>query len=419
MKSKVRRSPQRSCLATRSWARFSPASVIPASARTPSSSSGTYFTAARISTSCRSRPARPQAAAISARTALEVRPHAGGVEAVDQLRHATPPWRPACAPSRRGDQSSPSGAQIVQSRCRGSRTRPRPAGWRARRRRGRRGRRRAARTERREGRVDLVPRLVAADAARRARSPRGRRSRPEARSARTASARTPAARPRQPACTAATASGATRTTAGSRRRARRRRLHRRRLRVGLRRRTVQVAWPPTTRTAAPCTCRPCGTRSAARRSSRRRRDRRLPASRSIRGPRRRQPGREQCVPPGRIRGDLPLTPAERRGERGERDVDRARSVRSRRRARPRARGPANGGTVEPRIERRAAGAPHSGPCGTPAASKSSPLIAGCTWRRSSIQARAFAPPAKATASMGAPRAARVIVLGVGGAPARP
>src|SRR4051812_639760 len=37
-------------LASRSWARFSPASVMPASARTPICSSGTYLVAARIST---------------------------------------------------------------------------------------------------------------------------------------------------------------------------------------------------------------------------------------------------------------------------------------------------------------------------------------------------------------------------------
>ena len=56
---------------------------------------------------------------------------------------------------------------------------------------------------------------------------------------------------------------------------------------------------------------------------------------------------------------------------------------------------------------RGAGARRSrAPAATPAASRSSPVISRRTWRRSSIQRRAFSPPASATASSGAPRAAR-------------
>ena len=40
------------------------------------------------------------------------------------------------------------------------------------------------------------------------------------------------------------------------------------------------------------------------------------------------------------------------------------------------------------------------------------MISSRTWRRSSIQRRAFSPPASATASSGAPRAARAISAGV-------
>src|SRR5919109_5199908 len=51
MKSQVNRSPCASCLASRSCARFSPTSSIPASASAGRSPASTYFVAARISIS--------------------------------------------------------------------------------------------------------------------------------------------------------------------------------------------------------------------------------------------------------------------------------------------------------------------------------------------------------------------------------
>src|SRR4051812_3324321 len=51
MKSQLKSSRCASCFATKSWARFSPTSSTPASARTGSSSAGTYLIAAQISTS--------------------------------------------------------------------------------------------------------------------------------------------------------------------------------------------------------------------------------------------------------------------------------------------------------------------------------------------------------------------------------
>ena len=84
--------------ASRSWARFSPTSVIPASASVPISSSGTYLTAARTSTRVRQLRA----------DAREVLAHAAGVEAGDQTRHTTPAWRPVTPPSRRWEKNRPS-----------------------------------------------------------------------------------------------------------------------------------------------------------------------------------------------------------------------------------------------------------------------------------------------------------------------
>ena len=81
MKSQVKASPQRSRLAARSCWRFSPTSVTPASARAPISSSGTYLQATSTSTS---GPA-------SARTVVEVRADAGGVDFVDQSGHLSRP----------------------------------------------------------------------------------------------------------------------------------------------------------------------------------------------------------------------------------------------------------------------------------------------------------------------------------------
>src|SRR5919106_4138989 len=51
MKSQVNRSPCASCFASRSWARFSPTSSMPASASAGRSAASTYLTAARISMS--------------------------------------------------------------------------------------------------------------------------------------------------------------------------------------------------------------------------------------------------------------------------------------------------------------------------------------------------------------------------------
>src|SRR3954464_3630844 len=110
-------------LASRSWARFSPATVTPASASVPISSSGTYFTAASTSTSAGSRPpprAPPRLARSAPRPgdfladAVEVRADRARVEAVDQLRHATPAWRPVTPRSRRWEKKR-SGSWIVHS----------------------------------------------------------------------------------------------------------------------------------------------------------------------------------------------------------------------------------------------------------------------------------------------------------------
>ena len=88
MKSQVNVPGYASALATRSWARFSPTSSIPASASTPSSSTGTYLTAARICTSAGSRPA----AAISDRTRSRF---ALTLSARRPLISSTTPARPA------------------------------------------------------------------------------------------------------------------------------------------------------------------------------------------------------------------------------------------------------------------------------------------------------------------------------------
>ena len=50
MKCQRKRSPKRSCLAARSWSRFSPTTSTPASARAPSSSRSAYFVATTIVT---------------------------------------------------------------------------------------------------------------------------------------------------------------------------------------------------------------------------------------------------------------------------------------------------------------------------------------------------------------------------------
>ena len=102
MKSHVNAPGYASALATRSCARFSPTSSIPASASTPSSSTGTYLTAARIWTSPGSLPV----AAISLADAVEVRPDRLGPQARYRLNHAIPACRPVIPPSRRWENSS-------------------------------------------------------------------------------------------------------------------------------------------------------------------------------------------------------------------------------------------------------------------------------------------------------------------------
>ena len=197
MKSNVRRSPQRSCLATRSCARFSPASVMPASASTPTSSSGTYFTAARTSTSAGSRPARAHAAAISARTALEVRADPLGVQAVDQLRHATPPCRPGGLALAAVGPEAARGAQIVQSPASWISVTPACSSMRARD-GGEVGVRAAPRARARSRRTPRGPRRRPRSSrrARPARSRRGSRVAPSSRSARDARLRRRRARAR-------------------------------------------------------------------------------------------------------------------------------------------------------------------------------------------------------------------------------
>ena len=92
-----------SALATRSCARFSPSSVTPASASTPSSSSGTYLTAASSSAS----PISERMRSAFSRTRAASRP-------VISSRHTTPAWRPVTPPSARWEKNR-SGRQIVHS----------------------------------------------------------------------------------------------------------------------------------------------------------------------------------------------------------------------------------------------------------------------------------------------------------------
>ena len=106
MKSQVKRSPQRSCLAISACAVFSPTSVTPASASAPISSTGTYLTAARISTSAASRPARRAAASMRSCTADRRAPHLLGVEPLYLASQASPAWRPVRPPSRRWEKNS-------------------------------------------------------------------------------------------------------------------------------------------------------------------------------------------------------------------------------------------------------------------------------------------------------------------------
>ena len=194
MKSQVKRSPQRSCLAISAWAVFSPTSVTPASASAPISSTGTYLVAARTSTSAASRPARG-AGARRCDPAPPTRraPHPAGVELLYLASQASPAWRPVRPPSRRWEKNS-SGWQLVQ--------RPGERHVLARRAPRARGARRAAgrasaRRGRRRGRCARRPRSPPGrPRSSRARSPG--RSRPRPRPCR-ASRRT-ARRPRAPRC---------------------------------------------------------------------------------------------------------------------------------------------------------------------------------------------------------------------------
>ena len=78
MKSQVSPAGPAATLSFRSWARFSPTTVIPASASAGSSSSGTYLTAARISTSPGSRPAPAIASRTRSRLVSTAPPSARG-----------------------------------------------------------------------------------------------------------------------------------------------------------------------------------------------------------------------------------------------------------------------------------------------------------------------------------------------------
>ena len=174
----------------------------------PSSSSGTYLTAARSSTSAgrgRARRARSRSHALG-------RAHARGVEAGDQARHTTPAWRPVTPPSRRWEKNSAEPAHRAQADVVDRRRRRRRRAGAARSPRGRgcarRRARRSARTRRgpprrprsssraAPGPISARDRAVAAELAQRG----------------DALGDDPAASPRQPPCSAATAPSATSST---------------------------------------------------------------------------------------------------------------------------------------------------------------------------------------------------------------
>ena len=90
MKCQRKASPWAACLRSRSWARFSPTTSTPAAARTPMSSSETYFVAATIT---RQVPPRPGSAP--------------GSRGRRQATRAITPWTPRGFPVRRCEKNSP------------------------------------------------------------------------------------------------------------------------------------------------------------------------------------------------------------------------------------------------------------------------------------------------------------------------
>ncbi len=83
--------------ASRSCARFSPSSVIPASASV----------AELLQRHVLDRGEDLDAVGQLAADPLEVGADAGGVEAGDQTRHTSPAWRPVTPPSRRWEKNRP------------------------------------------------------------------------------------------------------------------------------------------------------------------------------------------------------------------------------------------------------------------------------------------------------------------------
>ena len=204
MKSHVKRPGYASALATRSCARFSPSSVIPASASTPSSSSGDVLDGGEDLDLGWDRVPRR---AISRADALEVLAHPLGAQPADQLNHAIPAWRPVRPRSRRCEKNSDGPSRSCRARRRAPRSTParsssiRAIAFRSRLRPLPDVRAVGPRTRRGPPR-----RPRSSTAPRRARSPpRAASSAPSSRTAATPSATTPAASPRQPACTIATA----------------------------------------------------------------------------------------------------------------------------------------------------------------------------------------------------------------------
>ena len=189
-------------LASRSWARFSPSSVRPASPEHADLLQRHVLDRGQQLDLAGSRPA----SAMSARP-LDVGADAGGVEAADQARHTAPAWRPVMPWSRRWRRSAR--RRSCTGRCRDLDAVGRQL--RARDRRQVEVALAAARVVGREVLVDLLADLVAAAAGARAERGRDRPSPPTSRSARTPSSTIPPASGRQPECSAATPPAASRT----------------------------------------------------------------------------------------------------------------------------------------------------------------------------------------------------------------
>ena len=115
MKSHVNARRGAACLRSSSCARFSPASVDARPRRAPPSSSSGDVLHRREDLDARRVAAGPRAAAaISSRTRSRFA-RTRRVEAGDQLRHATPAWRPGAPRSRRWEKNALRIAQIVQT----------------------------------------------------------------------------------------------------------------------------------------------------------------------------------------------------------------------------------------------------------------------------------------------------------------